>query len=69
MEHFTNTELADMYLIYGLAEENARAAGRLYYDRYSQKEAPYHRMFSICSTISVDRDHYEVISIVSAGHE
>ncbi|GFV23795.1 hypothetical protein TNCV_959891 [Trichonephila clavipes] len=30
MEHFTNTELADMRLIYGLAKGNARVAERLY---------------------------------------
>ncbi|GFT06535.1 hypothetical protein TNCV_3356551 [Trichonephila clavipes] len=30
MERFTNTKLADMRLIYGLAEGNARAAERVY---------------------------------------
>ncbi|GFS64684.1 hypothetical protein TNCV_4684811 [Trichonephila clavipes] len=38
MEHFTNAELAEMRLIYGLAEENVRAAERLYCERYSERE-------------------------------
>ncbi|GFV40451.1 hypothetical protein TNCV_4494081 [Trichonephila clavipes] len=44
MEHFTNTELADMHLIYELAEGNARAAEILYHERYLQRDAPDHRM-------------------------
>ncbi|GFV38729.1 hypothetical protein TNCV_4420971 [Trichonephila clavipes] len=34
MGRFTNSKLADMCLIYGLAERNARAAERLYFKRY-----------------------------------
>ncbi|GFX66770.1 DUF4817 domain-containing protein [Trichonephila clavipes] len=45
MEPFTNTELADMHLIYGLAEGNARAAERLFREWYLQKDASDLRMF------------------------
>ncbi|GFX48591.1 DUF4817 domain-containing protein [Trichonephila clavipes] len=45
MEHFTNSELADMHPIFGLPEENARAAQRLYRKRYPQRNAPDHLMF------------------------
>ncbi|GFV37234.1 hypothetical protein TNCV_2278081 [Trichonephila clavipes] len=44
MEHFTNTELADMHLIYELAEGKARAAEILHRERYPQRDAPDHRM-------------------------
>ncbi|GFV65478.1 hypothetical protein TNCV_1737151 [Trichonephila clavipes] len=44
MERFTNTKLADMQLIYGLAERNVRAAERLYRERYPQRDALVHRM-------------------------
>ncbi|GFV26664.1 hypothetical protein TNCV_4059841 [Trichonephila clavipes] len=36
MKRFTNTELADMYLIYGLTEGNARVAERLHHERDPQ---------------------------------
>ncbi|GFV36958.1 transposable element Tc3 transposase [Trichonephila clavipes] len=39
MECFTNTELADMHLIYGLAEGKAREAERLYRERCQQRDA------------------------------
>lgn len=35
-----------MHLMYGLAEGNARAAARLYRERYPQRDAPDRRMFS-----------------------
>ncbi|GFW16092.1 isatin hydrolase [Trichonephila clavipes] len=38
--------LADMHLIYGLAEGNARTAERLYRKRYPQRDVPDHRMFA-----------------------
>ncbi|GFV86159.1 hypothetical protein TNCV_671561 [Trichonephila clavipes] len=38
MERFTNTELTDMHLIYGLVEGNARAAERLYCERYLKRD-------------------------------
>ncbi|GFV95285.1 hypothetical protein TNCV_4586601 [Trichonephila clavipes] len=40
MGRFTNTELADMLLIYDLEEEG------LYRERYPQRDAPYHQMFA-----------------------
>ncbi|GFV41880.1 hypothetical protein TNCV_2958961 [Trichonephila clavipes] len=47
MECFTNTELADMHLIYVLPEGNARAAqDRLYRKRYPQRDTRDHRMFT-----------------------
>ncbi|GFW93424.1 hypothetical protein TNCV_46271 [Trichonephila clavipes] len=46
MGRITNIDLADMHLIYGLAEENARAAGRLYRERYHHRDAPERRVFT-----------------------
>ena len=46
MERFTYKELADMHLMYGLAEGIVRAAARLYRKRYPQRDAPDRRMFS-----------------------
>ncbi|GFX15604.1 hypothetical protein TNCV_2130921 [Trichonephila clavipes] len=45
MERFTNTELVDMHLIYGLAEGNARATESLCHKRYPQRDAPDDWMF------------------------
>ncbi|GFU59413.1 hypothetical protein TNCV_2299661 [Trichonephila clavipes] len=38
MELFTNTYLTDIPLIFGLADENAQAAERLYRERYPQRD-------------------------------
>ncbi|GFW08509.1 hypothetical protein TNCV_2775311 [Trichonephila clavipes] len=47
MERFTNTKLANMLLVYVLAEGNARAAAeRMYRERYSQKDALDHQVFT-----------------------
>ncbi|GFT40086.1 DUF4817 domain-containing protein [Trichonephila clavipes] len=46
MEHFTNIELADMHLINGLVEGNARAVGRLYRKSYLQRDTTDYRMFA-----------------------
>lgn len=46
MQRFTNNELADMHFIYGLAEGNARAAQRLYCERFPQRVAPDRRIFA-----------------------
>ncbi|GFX61186.1 hypothetical protein TNCV_4565811 [Trichonephila clavipes] len=46
MGRFTNIDLADMHLIYGLAEENARAAGRWYRERSHHGDAPDRRIFT-----------------------
>ncbi|GFU43037.1 hypothetical protein TNCV_3141581 [Trichonephila clavipes] len=65
MRHFTSTELADMYLIYGLSEGNARAAEKLYHEKYAQTDAPNHRMFTnLHHNLCVNMDYYEVIGIV-----
>ncbi|GFW91477.1 hypothetical protein TNCV_3376411 [Trichonephila clavipes] len=45
MEHYTNTELADVHLICELEKGNARVAERLYRERYPQRDAPDHRTF------------------------
>ncbi|GFV18934.1 uncharacterized protein TNCV_4758191 [Trichonephila clavipes] len=45
MEHFTNIELADMHLIYGLEEGKIRSAEIFYRERYQQRDAPDCRMF------------------------
>ncbi|GFS78084.1 hypothetical protein TNCV_4548731 [Trichonephila clavipes] len=57
MERFTNTELVDMPLIYGLAEGNARAAERLYRKRLPQRVAPDLRMYAFI-IICVNIGHY-----------
>ncbi|GFU75878.1 BMP-binding endothelial regulator protein [Trichonephila clavipes] len=46
MEFFTNTELADMHLIFGLEEGHAQAAERLYREKYPLKDASEHRMLA-----------------------
>ncbi|GFV57134.1 DUF4817 domain-containing protein [Trichonephila clavipes] len=46
LEGFKNTELADMHLIYGLADGNTRAAERLYRGRYPQRDVPDRQMFA-----------------------
>ncbi|GFV56273.1 uncharacterized protein TNCV_106291 [Trichonephila clavipes] len=53
MTHCANTELADMHLIYGLAEGNARAA---------QREPSNHRMFA-----NLHRHLYEYLSLRGNG--
>ncbi|GFV01109.1 hypothetical protein TNCV_1010301 [Trichonephila clavipes] len=60
-ERFTNTKLADMHLIYGLAEGNARSAGRLQHERYPQRDVSDRLMFEICITTCVNMDYYEAI--------
>ena len=70
MERFTNTELADMNLIYELAEGNAKAAERLYYEKHPQNEV--HRtagFLQIYIITCVNMDYYEVIGIVRVGRE
>ncbi|GFT98277.1 hypothetical protein TNCV_2903791 [Trichonephila clavipes] len=46
MERFTNTELADLHLIYRLAGGNARAADRVHHESYPQRDASDCRMFA-----------------------
>jgi len=44
--NFTNRELADMHLMYGISEGNAREAVRLYTERFPMRRAPDHRVFA-----------------------
>ncbi|GFU62199.1 hypothetical protein TNCV_2474301 [Trichonephila clavipes] len=46
MKRSANTELADMYFIYGLAEKNARSEERFYHERYPRTDASKCRMLS-----------------------
>lgn len=46
MEQFTNTEMADMHIVYGEVHCNGRAAARLYAERYPNRRAPNYRMFA-----------------------
>ena len=62
MEFFSNTELEDMHLIYGLEKENARATERLYCKRYLERESPDRQMFNNLH----HRAHYVAIGTVSA---
>lgn len=50
MAEFTFEELADMHLMYGLAEGNAAEARRLYADRYVNRRLPHWQTF-----VRVDR--------------
>ncbi|GFU16403.1 hypothetical protein TNCV_835911 [Trichonephila clavipes] len=54
--------------IYGLSEENARAAERLHRERYPQRDIPDHWMFANFYNNCVNMDHYDVIGIVRVGH-
>jgi len=45
MENFTNQELADMHLAYGRTNCNARAAARLYQERYPERQHPGYKRF------------------------
>ncbi|GFV59098.1 hypothetical protein TNCV_649871 [Trichonephila clavipes] len=46
MERFTNTELADIHLIYEFLKGNARSAERLYHEKYPLRDALDHLMFA-----------------------
>ncbi|GFT56432.1 DUF4817 domain-containing protein [Trichonephila clavipes] len=46
MYRFTNSELADIHFIYGLADGNGRAAVRLYRERYPTRRQPNHQTFA-----------------------
>ncbi|CAH2085906.1 unnamed protein product [Euphydryas editha] len=43
---YTSHEYTDMHLIYGEARCNARAAARLYAERYPNRRHPSHEVFS-----------------------
>ena len=44
--NLTNEELADMHMVYGAADGNARAAVRLYQERFPNRYLPGHEMFT-----------------------
>lgn len=46
MNDFTNTEMADMHFIYGLANGSSLEARRLYAERYPQRVIPHHTIFA-----------------------
>lgn len=46
MAIFTNSEMAEMHFMYGLANGNAREARRLYMERYPNRVIPNQRIFS-----------------------
>ncbi|GFT41032.1 DUF4817 domain-containing protein [Trichonephila clavipes] len=46
MYRFTNSELADIHFIYGLADGNGRADVRLYRERYPTRRQPNHQTFA-----------------------
>ncbi|GFU94565.1 hypothetical protein TNCV_2645511 [Trichonephila clavipes] len=60
MECFTNTELANMYLIYGLEEGIARIAERLYRKRYPQRDARTTGCHNLCEYGSL-RDNWHSV--------
>lgn len=43
---YTNGEMADMHLMYGLAHCNSREARRLYQEHFPRRQLPTHKMFS-----------------------
>lgn len=45
MDNYTNQELADMHLAYGATNCNAKAAARLYQERYPARQHPGYKKF------------------------
>ncbi|GFX86657.1 hypothetical protein TNCV_1408561 [Trichonephila clavipes] len=70
---FTHTELADMHMIYGLAEQHSDCIAQAEHQRdcivkgIQRKIHRTDRCLLICITIFVNMDHYEVLVIVRAG--
>ena len=46
MDRYTNIELADMHLTYGVAQGNARNAVRMYRDKFPNRHIPGNRFFT-----------------------
>lgn len=46
MVRFSNEEMADMHMVYGTANGNARRAVRIYQERFPNRHLPDHRMFT-----------------------
>jgi len=44
--HLTNEELADMHMVYGAEDGNAREAVRLYQEKFPNRYLPGHEMFT-----------------------
>ena len=60
MEHFTNVELVDMHLKYGVAEGNALRTTRMYQDRFPDRKIPGHRFFTYLHERLRDTDNFRV---------
>ncbi|GFW46040.1 DUF4817 domain-containing protein [Trichonephila clavipes] len=58
MYRFTNSELADIRFIYGLADGNGRAAVRLYRERYLTRRKPNHQTFARVHQNLVERGSF-----------
>ncbi|GFX98880.1 DUF4817 domain-containing protein [Trichonephila clavipes] len=58
MYRFTNSELADIHFIYGLADGNGRAAVRLYRERYPTRRQPNHQTFARVHQNLVERGSF-----------
>ncbi|GFU62335.1 DUF4817 domain-containing protein [Trichonephila clavipes] len=58
MYRFTNSELADIHFIYGLAEGKGRAAVRLYRERYPTRRQLNHRTFTRVHQNLVERGSF-----------
>lgn len=46
MVQFTNTEMADMHFVYGMAQGNCREAVRIYQERYPHRMVPNRKTFA-----------------------
>ncbi|GFX02091.1 DUF4817 domain-containing protein [Trichonephila clavipes] len=58
MYRFTNSELADIHFIYGLADGNGRVAVRLYRERYPTRRQPNHQTFARVHQNLVERGSF-----------
>ncbi|GFU31608.1 hypothetical protein TNCV_1235021 [Trichonephila clavipes] len=58
MYRFTNSELADIHFIYGLADGNGRAAVRLFRERYPTWRQPNHQTFARVHQNLVERGSF-----------
>ena len=67
MERFTNAEIADMYLMYGMVEGNALRGTRLYLDRFLDREMPGHQLFTNLHRRIRDTSNFRV-NVVHLGH-
>lgn len=68
MPNFTNSEMADMHFIYGLANGNAREARRLYMERYPNRIIPNHKIFSSIHRRLVETGTLKKIMVMQVNH-